>query len=42
VGELLTEQRVSAGASEITVMTQNLYVGADVDAVIGRSRRPTP
>ncbi len=30
----LTEQRVSAGASEITVMSQNLYVGADVDLVI--------
>jgi endonuclease/exonuclease/phosphatase family metal-dependent hydrolase len=30
----LSEQRVSAGASGITVMTQNLYVGADVDAVI--------
>jgi endonuclease/exonuclease/phosphatase family metal-dependent hydrolase len=31
----LSEQRVSADASQITVMTQNLYVGADVDAVIG-------
>jgi len=38
----LTEQRVSAGASEITVMTQNLYVGADVDAVIGALASPDP
>ena len=32
---LITEQRVAASAtSDITVMTQNLYVGADVDLVI--------
>jgi endonuclease/exonuclease/phosphatase family metal-dependent hydrolase len=30
----MSEQRVGAGPSEITVMTQNLYVGADVDLVI--------
>jgi len=36
----LSEQRVSADASEITVMTQNLYVGADVDAVIGALASP--
>ena len=35
-------QRVSAGASEITVMAQNLYVGADVDAVIGALASPDP
>lgn len=38
----LTEQRVRADASEITVMTQNLYVGADVDAVIGALASPDP
>lgn len=36
----LSEQRVRADASEITVMTQNLYVGADVDAVIGALATP--
>jgi len=38
----LSEQRVSAGASGITVMTQNLYVGADVDAVIVALGTPDP
>jgi len=38
----LSEQRVSAGASEVSVMTQNLYVGADVDAVIGALASPNP
>ena len=38
----LTEQRVKTDASEITVMTQNLYVGADVDAVIGALASPDP
>ena len=38
----LSEQRVSADASAITVMTQNLYVGADVDAVIGALASPDP
>lgn len=38
----LTEHRVSAAASGITVMTQNLYVGADVDAVIGALASPDP
>ena len=38
----LSEQRVSAGTSDITVMTQNLYVGADVDAVIGALASPDP
>src|SRR6266487_542619 len=33
-GNRMSEQRVGAGPSEITVMTQNLYVGADVDLVI--------
>jgi endonuclease/exonuclease/phosphatase family metal-dependent hydrolase len=41
-GNWLTEQRVSAGASDITVMTQNLYVGADVDRVIGALASPDP
>ena len=41
-GNWLSEQRVSAGASEITVMTQNLYIGADVDAVIGALASPDP
>src|SRR3989442_1354104 len=30
----MSEQRVSANSSDIAVMTQNLYVGADVDLVI--------
>jgi endonuclease/exonuclease/phosphatase family protein len=38
----LSEQRVSTVASGITVMTQNLYVGADVDAVIGALATPNP
>jgi len=32
----------SAGPHAITVMTQNLYVGADVDAVIGALASPNP
>lgn len=39
----LTEQRVAASAtSNVTVMTQNLYVGADVDLVIGALATPDP
>jgi len=41
-GNWLTEQRVRADASELTVMTQNLYVGADVDAVIVALGTPDP
>src|SRR5437773_3047587 len=33
-GNWLSDQLVGAGSSDITVMTQNLYVGADVDIVI--------
>ena len=33
-GNWLSEQRVSAASADITVMSQNLYVGADVDLVI--------
>jgi len=33
-GNLLSEQLVGTGSSDIIVMTQNLYVGADVDLVI--------
>ncbi len=32
----------SSGARDITVMTQNLYVGADVDLVIGALASPDP
>src|ERR1044072_9491489 len=38
----LTEQRVAAPAAEISVMTQNLYVGADVDLVIHALGTPDP
>jgi endonuclease/exonuclease/phosphatase family metal-dependent hydrolase len=41
-GNWLSEQRVSAVSSEITVMTQNLYVGADVDLVIRALGTPDP
>ncbi len=43
-GNWLSEQRVAApaGARDITVMTQNLYVGADVDAVIQALQSPDP
>jgi len=43
-GNWLPEQRVSAlpGPSDITVMTQNLYVGADVDLVIRALGTPDP
>lgn len=41
-GNWLSEQRVSAPSSEITVMTQNLYVGADVDLVIRALSSPDP
>ena len=41
-GNWLTEQRVSASLSEISVMTQNLYVGADVDLVIRALGTPDP
>jgi len=35
-------ERGQDGRSEITVMAQNLYVGADVDLVIGALRTPDP
>jgi len=38
----MSEQRVAAGPREITVMTQNLYVGADVDLVIRALGTPDP
>jgi endonuclease/exonuclease/phosphatase family metal-dependent hydrolase len=41
-GNRLTEQRVAAPAADITVMTQNLYVGADVDLVIRALATPDP
>ena len=41
-GNWLTEQRVKADPSEISVMTQNLYVGADVDLVIRALGTPDP
>ena len=41
-GNWLTEQRVAAPAAEISVMTQNLYVGADVDLVIRALGTPDP
>jgi endonuclease/exonuclease/phosphatase family metal-dependent hydrolase len=42
-GNWLSEQRVgSPRSSDVTVMTQNLYVGADVDLVIGALGTPDP
>src|SRR6266545_141680 len=41
-GNWLTEQLVGTGSSDITVMTQNLYVGADVDLVIRALGTPNP
>jgi Endonuclease/Exonuclease/phosphatase family len=41
-GGWLSEQRVSAPAADITVMSQNLYVGADVDLVIRALATPDP
>lgn len=42
-GNWLSEQRIAAsGSSDITVMTQNLYVGADVDLVIRALGTPDP
>lgn len=41
-GNWLSEHRVSAPSSEITVMSQNLYVGADVDLVIRALGTPDP
>jgi endonuclease/exonuclease/phosphatase family protein len=38
----LSEQRVSAPSADITVMSQNLYVGADVDLVIRALATPDP
>lgn len=38
----IAEHRVKHGASGVTVMTQNLYVGADVDLVIGALRTDDP
>ena len=38
----ISEQRVKADAPEIAVMTQNLYVGADVDLVIRALGTPDP
>lgn len=41
-GNWMSEQRVGAPAGEITVMSQNLYVGADVDLVIRALGTPDP
>ncbi|MGE5800841.1 MAG: endonuclease/exonuclease/phosphatase family protein [Gemmatimonadota bacterium] len=41
-GNWLSEQRVSAPSADITVMSQNLYVGADVDLVIRALASPDP
>jgi endonuclease/exonuclease/phosphatase family protein len=41
-GNWLSEQRVSAASADITVMSQNLYVGADVDLVIRALASPDP
>ena len=41
-GNWLSEQRVSAPSADITVMSQNLYVGADVDVVIRALATPDP
>src|SRR5216117_174825 len=41
-GNWLSEQLVGAGSTDITVMTQNLYVGADVDLVIRALGTPDP
>lgn len=41
-GNWLSEQRVGAGSTGITVMAQNLYVGADVDLVIRALGTPDP
>jgi hypothetical protein len=41
-GNWLSEQLVGTGSSDITVMTQNLYVGADVDLVIRALGTPNP
>ena len=41
-GNWLSEQRVSAASSSVTVMSQNLYVGADVDLVIRALGTPDP
>jgi endonuclease/exonuclease/phosphatase family metal-dependent hydrolase len=41
-GNWLSEQRVRAPSSEITVLSQNLYVGADVDLVIRALGSPDP
>ena len=41
-GNWLTEQRVAAPSADISVMTQNLYVGADVDLVIRALATPNP
>ena len=41
-GNWLSEQRVSSPSADITVMSQNLYVGADVDLVIRALASPDP
>ncbi|HET9386314.1 MAG TPA: endonuclease/exonuclease/phosphatase family protein [Gemmatimonadales bacterium] len=41
-GNRLSEQRVSSPSADITVMSQNLYVGADVDLVIRALATPDP
>ena len=41
-GNWLSEQQVSAPSSGVTVMSQNLYVGADVDLVIRALATPDP
>lgn len=38
----LSEQRVGAVSTDVTVLTQNLYVGADVDLVIRALGSPDP
>ena len=38
----LSEQRVSPSSTDVIVMTQNLYVGADVDLVIRALATPDP
>ena len=42
IGDFKVSSSSSANDGAITVMTQNLYVGADVDAVIGALASPDP
>ena len=41
-GNWMSEQRVGSPSADITVMSQNLYVGADVDLVIRALGTPDP